>query len=119
MRISDFVESGEVGCALLTDQQNLYTGISIDTSCSLGFCAEHAAIAEMLKHGESVIEKLVAIDEYGNVCPPCGRCRELISQLSWRNRHTKIMVDNDTVMSLASLTPYDWKLTRPKGGNNI
>jgi hypothetical protein len=32
---------------------NVYTSVWIDTACSLGFCAEHAAVAEMLKTRES------------------------------------------------------------------
>ncbi len=35
---------GDVGCALLTDKGNLYLGVCIDTSSSMGFCAEHNAI---------------------------------------------------------------------------
>lgn len=51
----------------------------------MGFCAEHGAVAEMLKHGESVIQAVVAVDNDGNAVPPCGRCRELMSQLSREN----------------------------------
>ena len=41
--------SGSVASALITEAGNVHTGICIDTECSLGFCAEHAAVAEMLK----------------------------------------------------------------------
>ena len=40
-------------CALETNNGNIFTGICIDIPCSLGFCAEQAAIAEMLKTGET------------------------------------------------------------------
>ena len=46
----------------------------IDVSCGIGFSAEHAAIAEMLKHRETRIEMVVATREGGHIVPPSGRC---------------------------------------------
>jgi cytidine deaminase len=48
---------GDVGCALVTDKGNVYLGVSIDTCCGMGFCAEHSAIAAMVTHGEHIIKK--------------------------------------------------------------
>jgi cytidine deaminase len=49
---------GDVGCALLTDNNNLFFGVCIDTASSMGFCAEHNAIGSMITAGEYVIKKL-------------------------------------------------------------
>ena len=38
---------GDVGYALITDRGNVYRGVSADTSCGVGFCAAHSAIAAM------------------------------------------------------------------------
>ena len=46
-------EVGNVACALETIDGNVYTGINIDTACSMGFCAEANAIGSMLTNGES------------------------------------------------------------------
>lgn len=108
-QLNDFITVGGVGAALKTENGNIYTGISIDTACSMGFCAEHGAIAEMLKHGESRIRSIVAVDSQGHAVPPCGRCRELISQLSRSNLETIVEVKDGVFVSLASLLPYDWK----------
>ena len=43
-------EAGNVGCALETVGGVVFTGISIDVPCSIGICADQAAIAEMLKN---------------------------------------------------------------------
>ena len=43
-------EAGHVGCALETVGGVVFTGICIDVPCSIGICAEQAAIAEMLKN---------------------------------------------------------------------
>ncbi len=80
---SKYCSSGSVGAAILTSNNNIFTGICIDTSCGIGFCAEHSAIAEMLKNKESEIKMIVAIDENGIILPPCGRCRELILSIKY------------------------------------
>lgn len=107
--INDFVEYGGVAAAIETADGNIYTGISIDTACSMGFCAEHSAVAEMLKNGEWQIKAVVAVGSDGNAVPPCGRCRELMSQLSKENLHAVIEVKNDVFVTLKELLPYDWK----------
>lgn len=107
--LNDFIEYGGVAAAIETVNGNIYTGISIDTACSLGFCAEHSAVAEMLKNGESQIRSMVAVNENGNAVPPCGRCRELISQLSKENLKATVEVKDGVILTLAELLPYDWK----------
>ena len=64
--------AGSVGAALVTRQGNIYTGICIDVTCGMGFCAEHAAVAEMLKARQTEIDMIVAVGE-GVILPPCGR----------------------------------------------
>ncbi|MBZ4187254.1 cytidine deaminase family protein [Niabella beijingensis] len=108
-QLNEFITYGGVGAALETIDGNIYTGISIDTACSMGFCAEHSAIAEMLKHGEHKIKALVAVDSEGHAVPPCGRCRELISQLSSTNLQTIIEVQDGVQVLLSEILPYDWK----------
>ena len=51
-QVSENVETGGVAAALVTDKGNVYRGVCIDTACSLGFCAEHAAIAAMFTAGD-------------------------------------------------------------------
>ncbi len=107
--LNDFIEYGGVAAAIETRDGNIYTGISIDTACSMGFCAEHSAVAEMLKNGERYIKAVVAVGNDGNAVPPCGRCRELISQLSKENLNAVIEVKNGVFVTLKELMPYDWK----------
>ena len=84
----------------------------MDITCSIGFCAEHAAVAEMLKQGEHLIQAFVAVNEEGDAIPPCGRCRELISQLSKENSKAVVEVENGVFVKLEELLPYDWKTHR-------
>ena len=101
--------SGQVGAALVTRDGNVYTGVCIGTASSIGFCAEHAAIAEMLKHHESEIAMVVAVDTEGRVLPPCGRCRELIHQVNRANLNTVVIISPKKTMSLGDLLPHRWQ----------
>src|SRR2546421_2597489 len=98
---SEDCTAGEVAAALVTVAGHVYTGVCVDMECSLGFCAEHAAIGEMLKARESEIDLLVAIDHRGGLGAPCGRCRELIWQVSPYNLKTRIVVGPRETVTLA------------------
>lgn len=108
-KLSEFAESGGVGAAILTADGNVYRGVCIDTACSMGFCAEHAAAAAMITAGENVIRKVIAVGWDGKIMPPCGRCREFLSQLADENRNAQVMVAENTVVTLGELLPYNWK----------
>ena len=75
----------------------------------MGFCAEHAAAAAMLTAGESHIVKMVAINKRGNILPPCGRCREFISQLNDYNIKAEVLINRQRAVKLIDLLPYDWR----------
>ena len=101
---------GDVGCALVTDSGAVYTGVCIDVTCGIGFCAEHSAIAAMVTAGEYKIKKIVAVWKDGAgavfVIPPCGRCREFIRQIQNGALDTEVILAKDKVKTLAALIPY-------------
>ncbi len=108
---------GDVGCALRTEDGNVYIGVCIDTGSGTGFCAEHSAIAAMVTAGEQRISAIVAVwkDEHGAtyVLPPCGRCREFIRQVSEDNLETDVVLGVDTVVKLKELLPHhEWPRKR-------
>ena len=109
-QVSEDIEAGGVAAALVTDQGNVYRGICIDTACSMGFCAEHAAIAAMLTAGEDKVAQIVAVNWDKSVLPPCGRCREFLLQLG--NPETQVLVAEDTAVPVKELLPYSWQDAR-------
>lgn len=100
-------DAGSVGAALITKQGNIYSGICIDMACGIGFCAEHAAIADMLKHREKEIEMIVAVGKRG-IYPPCGRCREMMMQISKSNKDTLVVIKEEETKKLSELLPHYW-----------
>lgn len=109
-QVSEDIEVGGVAAALVTDKGNVYRGICIDTACSMGFCAEHAAIAAMLTAGEDKVAQIVAVNWDNSVLPPCGRCREFLLQLG--NPETQVLVAEDTAVPVKDLLPYSWQDAR-------
>jgi len=108
-KLSEYGEAGWVGAALLTESGAVYVGVCIETVCGTGFCAEHAAAAAMITAGESRVVRMVAVGSEGEVMPPCGRCREFISQLHVANMDAEVLVARDVVVTLRELLPWDWK----------
>ncbi len=108
-KLSSSAEAGGVGAALLSASGKVYTGVCIDTACSMGFCAEHAAAAAMITAGENRVLKMIAVGWDGQIMPPCGRCREFISQLHDENLHTAVLVSDGVIVTLRDLLPYDWR----------
>lgn len=100
--------ASDCGCALVSGKGNIYLGVSIDTCSSMGFCAEHSAIAAMVTSGEYKIRKIVAVEKDGTVLPPCGRCREFIHQIHEENQDTMVIVGKDKTVKLKELLPYAW-----------
>ena len=100
--------AGSVAAALVTNNENVYKGVCIDTPCSMGFCAEHAAIAKMITAGESRIEKIVAVCDGKGIVSPCGRCREFMYKINYENLETEVRLDFG-VVTLEKLLPHIWK----------
>ncbi|HEY5705201.1 MAG TPA: cytidine deaminase [Terrimicrobiaceae bacterium] len=99
--------AGQVGAALRTRSGQVYTGICLDLACGIGTCAEHSAIAEMLKHRETEVESIVAVSD-SRILPPCGRCRELLVQIDVKNKSTVVILSASKCLRLYELLPHYW-----------
>ncbi len=101
------LNAGTIAAALESKSGNVYTGICVDLACGLGVCAEYSAVLEMLKHREKEIAQIVAVDA-DSVLSPCGRCRELMIQVSPSNATTSVVVSESESVLLADLLPRHW-----------
>lgn len=100
---------GHVAAALETAEGNVYTGVAMDLPSSIGFCAEHSAIAAMVTAGEQDIRRIIAVYEDGSIMAPCGRCRELINQVGDDNYQCEVGLPGG-IVKLEALLPERWDL---------
>ena len=110
-KISEWMEAGGVAAAVEAESGRIYTGVCVDSACTLGVCAERNAIFNMITNGESRIKRVIAVGWDGKAMPPCGACRELMAQLIPKDyRGIEIMLNNEKneVTTLGALTPSWW-----------
>ena len=109
--VSKIIEAGGVSAAIESVSGKIYVGVCVDTACTLGVCAERNAIFNMITNGEDAIKRVIAIDRDGKAIPPCGACREFMTQLMPEEyRKIEIMMDyeNERIVTLGDLTPEWW-----------
>lgn len=109
--VSKMLETAGVAAAVESLSGKIYVGVCVDTACTLGVCAERNAIFNMITNGEDTIKRVIAIDREGKAIPPCGACRELMTQLMPEDyRKIEIMMDykNERIVTLGDLTPEWW-----------
>ena len=109
--ISERIYAGSVSAAIESESGKIYTGVSIDTACSLGVCAERNAIMNMITNGEKAIRRVLALLPDGTTGAPCGACREMMAQLMpGKYQSVEIMLDYEQkrIATLGELTPEWW-----------
>ena len=77
----------KVGAAILADNGKIYTGCNIENaSYSPTNCAERTAIFKAVSEGVTKFKKIAVVGgpngNLGNYCPPCGVCRQVISEFA-------------------------------------
>ena len=110
-KISECIDAGGVAAAIESSAGKIYIGVCVDSACTLGICAERNAIFHMLTQGEHEIRRVIAVNSDGKAIPPCGACRELMTQLmpnGYRNIEVMLNYDTGEVVTLGELTPKWW-----------
>ncbi len=69
-----------VGAALLCRDGEVYQGCNVENAaCSPGVCAERTAILSAVANGKREFEAIAVVGDK-NPCPPCGVCRQVMSE---------------------------------------
>lgn len=72
-----------VGAAVIGKNGKIYSGSNVENSSyGLTICAERAAIFKMVNDGEREILAILIIGDTEKFLPPCGACRQVISEFS-------------------------------------
>lgn len=72
----------KVGAAVLTDDGRTFTGTNVENaSYGATMCAERSAIFSAISGGAKSIKALAVIADYPQPVPPCGMCRQVLSEM--------------------------------------
>lgn len=110
-KMSNYIEAGGVAAAIESESGKIYTGVCVDTACTLGICAERNAMFNMITNGEHKIKRVLAIMPNGKCGAPCGACRELMVQLmpdDYKNIEIMVNYEKGETISLGEITPEWW-----------
>jgi cytidine deaminase len=83
----------KVGAALLTTEGKIYRGCNIENaSYSMTNCAERTALFKAYSEGDKEFTMLAVVADTDRPIPPCGACRQVISELCDKNM--KVVLTN-------------------------
>ncbi len=110
---SDFT----VGAALLTRNGKTYTGCNIENSAfGPTNCAERTAFFKAISEGERDFLKIAIVGgkkgDFKDFCPPCGVCRQVMSEFCDKNFTVILGKNGDEIKSysLEELLPFSFGL---------
>lgn len=106
-----------VGAALLCGSGKVYTGCNIENaSFSPTVCAERVAFFTAVNAGEKAFKSIAVAGGRANekpqpLCPPCGVCRQVMSEFCDKNFEILIgSSENFEVHTLGDLLPLGFDL---------
>jgi len=72
----------KVGAALLAEDGTIYHGCNIENAAySMTNCGERTALFSAIAQGTTKFAKLAVVADTDRPVPPCGACRQVISEL--------------------------------------
>jgi len=100
-----------VGAALLTEDGSIYTGVNVENrSFGLTICAERSAVFAAVSDGKQSFTALgVFCLDTEQPTPPCGACRQVISEFVPHSFpiYYAISLDDIYSVSMKELLPLD------------
>ena len=105
----------KVGAALLTKSGKVYKGCNIENGAySPTNCAERTAVFTAVSDGEkdfSAIAVVGGADEIKDFCPPCGVCRQVLSEFCTPDFEIHLFDGEESkTFTLGELLPESFKL---------
>ena len=114
--VPPFIEYGNHVCTILSGNDNMYHGVSVTSSTAIDSNAEKNAILMMFNEGETVIKKMVILNELEEVIPPTEECLNYLIELNCDLDNIEILIDYEKgeIKTLKELLPAWWGTYRNK-----
>ena len=99
----------KVGAALRTPTGAVYSGANVENAAyPQSQCAEASAIGALVAAGEREIAAVAVVAEQMDVCPPCGGCRQRLSEFAAAD--TPVYLGASYTTTLGELLPLSFAL---------
>jgi homotetrameric cytidine deaminase len=99
----------KVGAALRTPTGAVYSGANVENAAyPQSQCAEASAIGALVAAGEREIAAVAVVAEQMDVCPPCGGCRQRLSEFAAAD--TPLYLGASYTTTLGELLPLSFSL---------
>ena len=96
-----------VGAALRGAGGGIHVGTNVENAAyPQSQCAEASAIGAMVAAGETKITAIAVVAQNVDLCPPCGGCRQRLSEFATAD--TPVYLGNDTTTTLGELLPLSF-----------
>lgn len=96
-----------IGAALRTKSGKVFSSVHLEAYVGrVAVCAEAIAIGMAAAVGDTELKTIVAVDRKGRVVPPCGMCRELISDYA---PNCKVIITEAESMTISELLPKKYQ----------
>ena len=108
----------KVGAALRTPAGAIYTGANVENAAyPQGQCAEASAIGTLVAAGEREIAAVAVVAERMEICPPCGGCRQRLSEFARPDTpvHLGRPGAERRTLTMAELLPLSFELEPQEG----
>ena len=103
----------QVGAALLGESGRVYVGCNVENvSYGLSSCAERNAVFRAVGDGERRFTAVAVVTAAGTPTPPCGACRQVLSEFAAGGDLDVVMVTTDGTRKtrrLAALLPESFR----------
>lgn len=93
-----------VGAALRCKNGNIYVGVNV--YFNHGACAEVIAIGAAITAGERDFDCIVAVRGEGDILPPCGNCRQMLSDYALDCDVIVTTDDGNRKIKVSQLIPF-------------
>ncbi|MCP3025896.1 cytidine deaminase [Halobacillus sp. A5] len=100
-----------VGAALLTKDGTLYTGCNIENAAyPVTCCAERVAIFKAVSDGHYEFKELAVVADTARPVPPCGSCRQVMSEFFHPDLtiHLTNLTDTVKTVKMSELLPFSF-----------
>ncbi len=104
----------KVGAALLTRSGKVYLGCNVENAAyGECMCAERVALFKAISEGERDFAAIAIVGDNG-LCPPCGSCRQVLSEFCKGDMPVILLGEKLERHALSELLPLSFRLEAEK-----